>query len=134
MARFYRSREGEATLPDTKTQLVTLGSETAPGPLLVPAGVSKLVGIIAAAVGYQIAAGSVGIFCRLEGAGLPEGPEVIAIGAHGYNIVTGCQALIEATRIGLDIPVTPGNEILIFLEMTDVDIGQVSGGVTLIFE
>ena len=60
MAKLYRSREGEATAVDTKTQLTTLGSETAPGPLLVPQGMKFITGIIvshisnmAAATGYS---------------------------------------------------------------------------------
>ena len=57
MAKLYRSREGDATAVDTKTQLSTLGSETAPGPLLVPTGVKALVGIIVAQC-FNMAAGT----------------------------------------------------------------------------
>ena len=46
MPKVYRSREGTITVVDSKTQLGTLGSETAPGPLLVPAGAKVLKAVI----------------------------------------------------------------------------------------
>ncbi len=134
MAKLYRSREGEATAVDTKSQLTTLGSETAPGPLLVPAGASKLVGIIIAAIQNMAAATGFSAFIRLEGAGLPGGPEVVAAVAGGNAVATGGNAAVAAKIIELDVPVTPANEILIFGEMAGTDVGQVNFGVTLIFQ
>lgn len=134
MPKLYRSREGEATAVDTKSQLTTLGSETAPGPLLVPTGVTKLAGIIIAAIQNMAAATGYSGLIRLEGPGLPGGPEVIAAVAGGNAVATGGNAALPATIIKLDIPVTPSNEILIFGEMCGTDVGQVSFGVTLIFE
>jgi len=133
MSKLYRTREGEATAVDTKSQLTTLGSESAPGPLLVPAAASRIAGIIVAACMNMSAATSYGAIVRLEGAGLPEGPEVIAAGAGGVPVATGGNAVSKAVFIPLDIPVTPANEILIFGEMVGTDVGQVSFGVTLVF-
>lgn len=133
MAKLYRSREGEATAVDTKTQLTTLGSETAPGPLLVPTGVSKLVAIIIAASENFAAATSFSALIRLEGPGLPGGPETLAVLAGGVPVATGGNFANLAEKIPLDITVTPANEILIFGEMAGTDIGQVSIGVTLVF-
>jgi len=134
MPKQYRTREGEATAVDTKTQLTTVGSESAPGPLLVPAGVTTLVGAFVAAAANYAVAGSASAFIRLEGAGLPEGPEVLAIGAMGGNSTTGVQAGSGAKYYPIGAPVTPGNEILIFAEMAGADIGQISVVVTLVFE
>jgi len=134
MPKQYRTREGEATSVDTKTQLITVGSESAPGPLLVPAGTSRLVGAIVAAAANYAAVGSASAFIRLEGPGLPEGPEILAIGAMGGNSTTGIQAGSAAKYYPIDTPVTPGNEILVFGEMAGADIGQISFVVTLIFE
>ena len=133
MAKQYRTREGEATAVDTKSQLSTLGSESAPGPLLVPAGVSKLVEIIVAVSQNFAAATSFGAFIRLEGAGLPGGPETFAIGAGGAAVATGGNNSNSAIKIPIDVNVTPANEILIFAEMTGTDIGQMSSAVTLVF-
>lgn len=133
MAKLYRSREGEATSVDTKTQLTTLGSEAAPGPLLVPAGASKLVGVIIAAMENFAAATGFSAFVRLEGPGLPEGPETFSALAGGAAVATGGNFATPATFVALDIPVTPANEILIFGEMAGTDVGQVSFGVTLVF-
>ena len=134
MSKQYRTREGEATAVDTKSQLSTLGSETAPGPLLVPAGASKLSQIIVAACENFAAATSFSAFIRLEGAGLPGGPETFAVIAGGAAVATGGNASVEPTIIEVDVPVTPANEILIFAEMAGTDVGQVSFGVTLVFE
>lgn len=133
MGKQYRSREGEATAVTTKTQLTTLGSETAPGPLLVPAGAKTLLGVWVAACSNFGATGNAGSLVRLEGPGLPGGPEVVTAGAFGVTIATGGQAAVPATYIPLNVPVTPSNEILIFGEMTNNDVGQISFGVTLVF-
>jgi hypothetical protein len=133
MSKVYRSREGEATAADTKTQLTTLGSEATPGPLLVPAGAKTLAGIIVAAMENFAAATSYSAFVRLEGPGLPQGPEAIAVAAGGVPVATGGNAAATATYIPLNIPVTVANEILLFGEMAGTDIGQVSFGVTLVF-
>lgn len=133
MSKLYRSREGEATAVDTKTQLTTLGSETAPGPLLVPSGTTKIVGIILAAIHNMAAATSYSAFVRLEGPGLPGGPELVPAVAGGAAVATGGNFNNAAILIPMDIEVTPGNEILIFGEMCGTDVGQTSFGVTLIF-
>lgn len=133
MAKLYRSREGEATGVDTKSQLSTLGSETAPGPLLVPSGATTLLGIIVTSIENMAAATGYSSFIRLEGAGLPGGPEVIAAGAGGCAVATGGNGTRKSQFVPLNIPVTVANEILIFGEMAGTDVGQVSFGVTLVF-
>ena len=65
---------------------------------------------------------------------MPGGPEVIGVGAGGAATATGGNFVMVAKSILLDIPVTPANEILIFGEMAGTDVGQVSFGVTLVFE
>jgi len=133
MPKYYRTREGEVTAVDTKTQLTTVGSESAPGPLLVPAGTSRLVGAYIAAAPDYATVGSASIFVRLEGAGLPNGPEVMAVGAAGGNSTTGIQAAMKAEWYPLDVPVTASNEILVFAEMAGADIGSIGVIVTLVF-
>ena len=133
MGKLYRSREGAITAVDTKSQLTTLGSETAPGPLLVPSG-AKLLKAVIAAVSSDLATAADGThFIRLEGPGLPEGPETIVIGATGVQVATGGSYANRAFRIELDIPVTPSNEILIFGENAGEDAGSCTFGVTLEF-
>lgn len=134
MAKLYRTREGTVSAVDTKTQLTTLGSETAPGPLLVPAGATKLVGVIAAQCFNMGAATGYSAFIRLEGPGLPEGPEVLGIGAGGVPVATGGNGVLKAIYIAMDIPVTVANEILIFGEMAGTDVGSAEYVVTLVFE
>jgi len=133
MSKLYRSREGTTTAVDTKTQLTTLGSESAPGPLLVPASAKSLKAIIVAFSSDNAVAADGAYLVRLEGPGLPEGPEVIAVGASGVPVATGGVSTAAATRFELDIPVTPSNEILVFGENVGEDTGSVALGVTLEF-
>lgn len=133
MAKLYRTREGTVSAVDTRTQLSTLGSETAPGPLLVPQGVTKLIGIIAAQCFNMGAATGYTALVRLEGPGLPKGPECIGIGAGGVQVATGGNGVNQAVFIPLDLEVTPANEILIFGEMCGTDVGSSEFVVTLVF-
>ncbi len=133
MSKMYRSREGSVTALDTKTQLTSLGSETAPGPLLVPAAAKSLAAVIVTfAPDFAVAADAV-VLVRLEGPGLPEGPEVVTVGAAGVQVATGGNGARKALRIPLDIPVTSANEIICFGEMVGEDLGTVTVGVTLEF-
>ena len=133
MGKLYRSREGTISAVDTKTQLATLGSESAPGPLLVPSGASKLEAIITAMATSQAVAADGTMLARLEGPGLPEGPECVVVGSQGVAVATGGHGSRSAHRVDLDIPVTPGNEILIYGENVGEDVGDTTIGVTLIF-
>lgn len=133
MGKLYRSREGSVTAVNTKTQLSTVGSETAPGPLLVPAGV-KMIKAFIAAVACDLATAADGAWLvRLEGPGLPEGPETFAVGASGVQVATGGSYANPAFRVEVEIPVTPSNEILVFAENTGEDSGSTAVGVTLEF-
>jgi hypothetical protein len=133
MAKLYRSREGPVTAIDTKTQLTSLGSETAPGPLLVPAEATALAAVIVTYGADYAAAQDGALILRLEGPGLPEGSEAITIGATGVQVATGGNAARKAMRVPLDIPVTAANEVLVFAELVGEDIGSVTVGATLEF-
>lgn len=134
MSKLYRSREGDITTVDTRTQLTTEGSNSAPGPLLVPAGAKSLAACVVAFAPDFAAANDNAIFLRLEGPGLPEGPETLTVGASGNAVATGGQATTKAMRFPLDIPVTVANEILVYAEMAGEDNGTVRVGATLEFD
>ena len=134
MSKLYRSREGDVTAVDTKTQLSTLGSQSAPGPLLVPSGAKTLSAIICTFAPDHAAANDNVVLIRLEGPGLPEGPEAYVIGGSGNAVATGGASSDRAIRFLADIPVTPANEILVFGEMVGEDGGTIRVGVTCEFE
>lgn len=133
MSKLYRTREGTISAVDTKTQLSTLGSESAPGPLLVPAGAKKLNALIMVMATSQAVAADGSVILRLEGPGLPEGPETLVVGSQGVSVATGGHGSRSANRVTLEIPVTAANEILIFAENVGEDVGDVTVGVTLEF-
>lgn len=133
MPKLYRSREGDVTAVDTKTQLSTLGSQAAPGPLLVPAGAKSLDALIVTFASDHAIAADCAVLVRLEGPGLPEGPECYVVGASGNVATTGGASTDRAFRLPAEIPVTAANEILIFGEMVGEDNGTVRVGVTCEF-
>ncbi len=119
----YRVREGDVTALDTKTALTTVGSDTAPGPLMVPQGMKYITAVTIAAIQNMAAATGFSGFIRLEGPGLKNGPETIAAVAGGNAVATGGNAVNPAKRIPINFPVEPGNEVQVFAEMAGTDIG-----------
>ena len=133
MSKQYRLREGDVTALDTKTALSTAGSDTAPGALFVPQGKKFITGINLAAIQNMAAATSWSGFIRLEGPGMQNGPETIAVGAGGNAVATGGNAVMEVTHIALNLPVIEANEVQVFAEMCGTDIGTLSVVVGLEF-
>ena len=133
MANFFRSREGPVADADTKTQLTTLGSQSAPGPLLVPGGAAFLRAAYVSAVTSNEAADGYSYLVRLEGPGLDRGVFTLCAGSGGTAVVSGSASNHAATRVPINIKVNPGQEILVFAENTQGDMGTSEVGVTLEF-
>lgn len=129
----HRVREGDVTAVDTKTQLTTIGSDAAPGPLMVPQGVTHITGVTIAMIQNMAAATGFSAFIRLEGPGMVNGPESIAAGAGGNAVATGGNYVNKAEKIRVNIPVSAGNEIQIFGEMAGTDVGGLGFAVGLEF-
>lgn len=129
----YRFLEGDVTAVDTKGPLATRGSETAPGPLTVPAGMKYITGVlIAASPNYAVATGY-SAFVRIEGAGMTNGPEALPALAGGVPIATGGSNTARATKFKVNFPVTEAAEIQLFAEMVGTDVGGMGFGVGLEF-
>ena len=133
MPNLFRSREGPIPDDDVKTQLTTLGSQTAPGPLLVPGGAAFLRAIYVSVITSGEAADGYAAMIRLEGPGIDRGVFNVAAGAGGAAIATGTGHTIPSKRIPVNIAVNEGQEILVFAEMLGGDMGTAEAGVTLEF-
>lgn len=133
MAKLYRSREGAVASADTKTQLTTLGSQTAPGPLLVPGDARFLRAAYVATISSLEAADNYSFMIRLEGPGIKRGVFNFAAGSGGVPVATGGNDVVASRRIPINIEVTPGQEVLIFAENTQGDMGTHEAAVTLEF-
>lgn len=131
--KLHRLREGSITAVDTRTQLTTAGSETAPGPLLVPTGMQYIVGLRVSHIASQAVATGYSALARLEGPGLKNGPECVAVGAGGNAVATGGNAVIGPSFLPVVFPVIEGNEILLFGEMCGTDVGQLEMQIEVIF-
>lgn len=123
MSKQYRLREGDVTAVDTKTALTTAGSDAAPGPLMVPQGMSFITGVRIAAIQNMAAATGFSAFIRLEGAGMVNGPQTMAACAGGNAVATGGNYVNQAVEVRVNFPVSAGNEVQVFAEMAGTDIG-----------
>lgn len=119
----YRLREGDVTAVDTKTALTTAGSDTAPGPLLVPQGMKYITAVRMAGIQNMAAATSFSAFIRLEGPGMANGPQSIALAAGGNAVATGGNFVNYPVEVKVNFPVSAGNEVQVFAEMAGTDIG-----------
>ncbi len=119
----HRLREGDATALDTKTQLTTSGSDTAPGPLMVPKGMKFITRVRGSSIQNMAAATGFSAFVRLEGPGMANGPQSLAFAAGGCSVATGGNYVNYPVDIEVNFPVTEGNEIQVFGEMCGTDIG-----------
>lgn len=129
----FRTREGAVTDDDVKTQLTTMGSQAAPGALLVPGSATHLKAIHVACVASNEGAAQSAYMIRLEGPGINRGTFTCAAGADGGSVATGGIALTKASRIPVNIKVNPGQEVLVFAEALGADEGTYQVGVTLEF-
>jgi len=119
----FRLREGDVTALDTKTALTTAGSDTAPGPMMVPQGMKFITALRVAAIQNMAAATSYSALIRLEGAGMVNGPEGVCVGAGGNAVATGGNAVVEHTTILINFPVNEASEVQVFGEMMGTDVG-----------
>ena len=134
MPKLFRSREGPITDDDVKTQLTTLGSQTAPGPLLVPGKMKFLRAALVAVATSGEAADSYAALIRLEGPGIDRGVFNFVAGAGGTAVATGVHTLVPSVRIPINIAVKEAQEILVFAEMLGGDMGTNEAAVTLEFD
>lgn len=137
MPKDYITREGEATAIDTYGELTTAGSEATPGTPKVPPKASRLLGLIVASGITGAAAGVATGNIKLEGPGLTRGPETMAVYGHASRIGTGINQYAPAKYIRFGksgVSVTALQDIHIFAQFVNEDIGGMSFIVTLVFE
>ena len=130
--------EGDINAADTRTLLTAQGSVTAPS-LVVPAGMTKIKKIIAAA-SHDGAAddGQAIFFIRLGGNAVLGGEQTIVIGGAGNQTVqTGSDAapnvMTPFMLDNVDIEVRSSDTISIAGEFAGVDIGDTAMIVTLVY-
>jgi len=123
MGNQYRARNGTLTAVDAKVGLTVLGSLTSPGALNVPQGMTHIVRCFTAVSSDHGAANDGGVIFRIEGTGLPSGPETIPGGSTGGAVATGQEENLRAEEFPLMVRVSPGDELLLFAEMVGEDTG-----------
>jgi hypothetical protein len=127
MGMVYRTREGPCGVAaDTWYLLATLGSDTTPGPLLVPGGKSKIKQVIVSFGNSTQTAAEFGYtyLVKLDGPGLTDGEQSFSPGSWCSPFTTAGEvgAPIGPLRFDVDINVKSGGQINIY--------GAVSAGVT----
>ena len=129
--------EGDLASVDTRTNITTQGSVTAPS-LVVPSGMSKIDKILVSASQEGLANGSAVFFVRLGGAGVLKGEQTIMISAGGTIAPqAGSDAAPCTCRLfaidDVDIDVSPSDTINISAEMACSDLGTGHVVVTVVF-
>jgi hypothetical protein len=130
--------EGEITAIDTLTSFTTQGSVSTPS-RLTPPNAKKISDIIYAAASDAAADGEATLLLRLSGDAIKGGEQVIVLGSDSFiDVQAGADP--EATHMvpqilkDLDIEITPNETLDIALEMAGVDVGTVTGVVTVLFQ
>lgn len=130
--------EGDINAADTRTLLTAQGSVTAPS-LVVPAGMTKIVKIVACA-SHDGAAddGEALFFLRLGGNAVLGGEQTIVFGGAGNQTVqSGSDAAPNVMPLFIlndaDIQVRPSDTISIAAEFAGVDIGDTAVVVTVVY-
>lgn len=129
--------EGDITTVDTRTNITTQGSVTAPS-LVVPSGMSKIAKVLVAVAAEGLADGSAVFLLRLGGSGVLKGEQVLTMGAAGRIAVqAGSDAAPQVGKLfvleNVDIDVSPSDTITIAAEMAGSDLGTARVVVTIVF-
>ena len=129
--------EGDLATVDSRTNITTQGSVTAPS-LVVPSGMTKIDKLIVAAAAEGLADGSAVFFVRLGGAGVLKGEQTLMISAGGRIAVqSGSDAAPSTCNLviidNVDIDVSPSDTINISAEMAGSDLGTAHVGITVVF-
>lgn len=123
---------------DTRTLLTGQGSVAAPS-LVVPVGMTKIIGIRAAIAADALADdGSYIAFIRLGGAAVKNGEQVIVYAGGGNQTVQAgsdaAPSVMGAFVLNdVDIEVTPSDVISIAGEIAGVDPGDTQATVTIVY-
>lgn len=123
---------------DTRTLATAQGSVTTPS-LVVPSGMKKIIGLIAAIASDGLADdGQYVAFVRLGGAAVLNGEAVIIFAGGGNQTVqTGSDAApsigLPFILNGLDIDVSPSDTISIAVEIAGADPGDTAAVITLVY-
>jgi hypothetical protein len=129
--------EGDVNSVDTRTNLTTQGSVTAPS-LVVPAGMTKIKGIVVAGAADNAAAGQAALFIRLGGNAVLGGEQVIMFGSTGGQAPqSGSDQnpsyMKPFVLNDVDIDVRPSDTLTVAAEQAGADVGDVTVAVTLIY-
>lgn len=129
--------EGEIGAIDTLTRFTTQGSVSAPS-RLTPPNAKKIDRIIYAVAGDAAADGEASLALRLGGNAVRGGEQLIALGSDSFiDVQSGSDAAHATTPVqvmrDVDIEVVPSETLDLSMEMGGVDVGTVTGVVTVIF-
>jgi len=129
--------EGDISAVDTKTNLTTQGSVTAPSPV-VPSGVTKIDKIVVACASEGLADGKQTWLLRLGGNAVKNGEQVLAISSSARIAVqsgsdAAPQIMAPIVLPNVDIAVNMSDTISVSVEGAGDDTGTGHAVVTLIY-
>ncbi len=130
----YRTVEGEPGALDALTGLTTFAGETGVGPIKVPANTRKLVEIWAVvSIAPDTAAESGNCVLRLSGKGMAGGEQDFGIGGTAGGASTATAFPTPVQILPVDIVVTPNENVVVQVAVTDADVVLGTVAITLVF-
>lgn len=129
--------EGDISAADTRTQLTTQGSVTAPS-LVTPPDITKITALFIAATTEGLVAGAQSFFVRIGGNAVKNGEQVIAVSAVGYiapqaGSDSSPQLMVPIVLTDLDIECGPSDTVSVSVEGAGTDTGSGRAVATLVF-
>ena len=128
----YRVREGSITAADSFTALTSLYGQSTTGSVQVPAGTSRIAGVIVGVSSDSATNGAATFALQLTGDGLSE-QQTMTVGSQGVDGTPASNGMTNLPfALDVAIPVTASNQVAIAVGM-DVDVGSAQAAVTLVF-
>jgi hypothetical protein len=130
--------EGDVTAADTRTQLTTQGSVTAPSSV-VPAGMKTIDKVVVAGTSEGLADGAQSLFIRLGGNAVLGGEQSIAVSAMGRIAVqSGSDAAPQLMKVWVlddaQIDVRASDTLSVAAEGGGTDTGTIHVIVTVVYK
>lgn len=131
----YRTVEGELGAVNVLTGLTTFGTETAVGPVKVPAAASAITEIWSAFGAHVDTAGdNAAVVLRLSGKGMAQGDQDFILSGAGGGVTNTGSVVDPAHIYPVDIPVVANETITVQVMAVGDDVLIGTQGITLRFD
>ena len=134
MSTYYRTREGQLTATDTRTNLSSNYGQSVTSAMQPPPSTTKIGIIMVSFANNGASNGASCIQCILSGDGLTAGTQTFSVGSITVDGTPATARNYGPIMIPVDLAVIAGGDISIQAAMQGTDTGSVEVSVTLGFQ